>query len=453
MKFKIPTEDICVGMFVSEVDRPWLDTPFLFQGFLIEAQDQIDTLREYCRFVFVDPERSTVPVGTEVAPARTTPRAPAPPAGRAERGAQDKPGARVEPKARLEPQDSERSILALADSTTPPSTPTGRLLAKLRTAYPLQSAVEDELPVAAKAFQLASEAAHSILEEVVTKGVLDSERLQESIKEVTESVIRNPDALLLLSYLKRKSTYVYDHAISVAVHLLAFGRHIGLPRNQLQMLGAAGLVLDVGMGRLSEDILQKKGNLSSEEYESMKSHVRFGVDIVNTSPGFAPQIAEIVVQHHERENGSGYPLGLKRREISILAKMAAIVDCFVALISERPYAHPISPQDALQMLYNWRKDYYHEDMVEQFIQCLGPYPVGSFVELNTGEVAVVLAHNRVRRLKPRVMAVLDVDKKPYASPIMLDLINAPLAFNDQPYEIKCSLQEGSYQVDLKEFYL
>lgn len=442
MKSKILTEDVCVGMFVAEVDRPWLDTPFLFQGFLIETREQIDTLRDYCRFVFVDPARSTVPVGTEIARTPAAPK-PAPPS-------EEAPG---ETGARADAGERERSILELEDSAAPPSTPMGRLLAKLRTDYPVQSVVEDELPVAAKVFHLASEAAHSILEEAVTKGVLDSQRLHESIKEVTESVIRNPDALLLLSYLKRKSVYAYDHAISVAVHLLAFGRHIGLPRNQLQMLGAAGLVLDVGMARLPKDILQKKGNLSSDEYESMKRHVRFGVEIVHASPGFASQIAEIVVQHHERENGSGYPLGLKQREISILGKMAAIVDCFVALISERPYADSVPPQDALQMLYNWRKDYYHEDLVEQFIQCLGPYPVGSFVEMSTGEVAVVLAHNRIRRLKPRVMVVLDADKKPYASPVMLDLLNAPQAFNDQPYEIRCSLQEGSYEVDLKEFYL
>lgn len=105
------------------------------------------------------------------------------------------------------------------------------------------------------------------------------------------------------------------------------------------------------------------------------------------------------------------------------------------------------------MLYNWRKNYYHEDMVEQFIQCLGPYPVGSFVELNTGEVAVVLEHNRIRRLKPKVMVVLDADKKSYASPMMLELINNPLAFNQQPYEIKNSLPDGAYEIDLKDFYL
>ena len=144
---------------------------------------------------------------------------------------------------------------------------------------------------------------------------------------------------------------------------------------------------------------------------------------------------------------------LKEIEITLFGKMAAIVDCFVALISKRPYADSVAPMNALKMLYNWRKDFYQEDMVEQFIQCLGPYPVGSFVELNTGEVAVVLEHNRVRRLKPKVMVILDHEKKPYTAPVMLNLINAPIAFDSLPYEIRSSVPEGLYEVDLKEFYL
>lgn len=438
MKLKVLTTDLGLGMFVYELDRPWLDTPFVFQGFLIEQQAQIEDLRLYCRFVLVDPARSTLPVGGMSGGASAAPRAS------------------VATAKRLEAMAcvaSERSILVLEDAPAPSSTPTGRLLAKLRTHYPPLTNVVDELPLAKQTLERTSEAVRSILEGVISKGVLDSKILHESIDEVTESVIRNPDALLLLSYLKKKSKYAYDHAISVSIHLLAFGRHIGLPKKQLQTLGAAGLLLDVGMARLPETILEKKGNLSSEEYEAMKEHVQFGLDIIRSSPEIAPQTVEIITQHHERENGSGYPQGLKEREITLLGKMAAIVDCFVALISERPYADSVAPLDALQKLYNWRREYYHEDMVEQFIQCLGPYPVGSYVELNTGEVAIVLAHNRIRRLKPRVMVFLDTDKKPYASPIMLDLINAPPAFNDQPYEIKCALPEGGYVIDLKEFYL
>jgi HD-GYP domain-containing protein (c-di-GMP phosphodiesterase class II) len=229
--------------------------------------------------------------------------------------------------------------------------------------------------------------------------------------------------------------------------------HIGLPKPQLHILGSAGILLDVGMAQLPPEILDKKGSLSEPEYALMKTHVELGLAIIERSSGVSPQASQIVAQHHERENGSGYPAALAGRDISILGKMAAIVDCFVALISERHYARPVPPQEALQMLYNWSKEFFHADMVEQFIQCLGPYPVGSLVELNTGEVAVVLAHNRIRRLKPQVMVVLDAAKEPYSAPIHLDLINEPLAFDDQPYQIHSSLPDGMYQHNLKDFYL
>lgn len=438
MRIRFDVEDLCVGMFVYELDRPWLDTPFLLQGFLIEQSEQISELGKYSHHVFVDPSMSTIPVGTpqeRVARMRLMTGEVAAVAGTEGDGIA-----------------AEHSILELEEAPVA-NTPIGRMLAKLRIEYPSMAPVEEELPIAREIHQRASVAVHVLFDRIMVGGVMDGKALHETIEEITESVVRNPDALLLLTYLRQKSRYAYHHAISVSVHLLAFGRHIGLPKPQLHVLGSAGILLDTGMSRLSGEILHKKGRLTEQEFGAMKKHVAFGLEFVRNSPDVSPQVEEIIALHHERENGSGYPLGLKEREISILGKMAAIVDCYAALISERPYAQPMPSFEALQMLYNWRGTFYHSDMVEQFIQCLGPYPVGGLVELNTGEVAVVLEHNRIRRLKPRVMIVLDADKKPLSSPVMLDLINAPAAFNDQPYRIERSLPDGAYGTDLKDFYL
>lgn len=438
MRIRFDVEDLCVGMFVCELDCPWLDTPFLLQCFLIEEPGQISELGKYCHHVFVDPSMSTIPVGTpqeRVATRRLM-------TGKGAAGA----GPEGEEIA------ADHSILELEDSPVT-NTPIGRMLAKLRIEYPSQASVEEELPVAREIHQRASEAVHALFDRIMAGGVMDGKALHETIDEITDSVIRSPDALLLLTYLRQKSQYAYDHAISVSVHLLAFGRHIGLPKSQLHVLGSAGILLDTGMSRLSGEILHKKGRLTEQEFETMKTHVAFGLDFVHNSPDISPQVGEILALHHERENGCGYPLGLKEREIGILGKMAAIVDCYAALISQRPYAQPMPSFEALQMLYNWRGTFYHADMVEQFIQCLGPYPVGGLVELNTGEVAVVLEHNRIRRLKPRVMVVLDAGKKPLSSPVMLDLINDPTAFNDHPYRIERSLPDGAYGTDLTDFYL
>ena len=429
MKEKVLVENLSIGMFVCELDRPWLDTPFLFQGFPIENSDQVQDLRAYCRFVFIDPARGA---GYERPPPSLGARRERPSSG----GVGD-----------AGPSPQELDELCSASSHT------ARLLAKLRTFYPDLAAVEEELPVATTVHKRAAEVARGLFSGMAEKGTVDGAQLEESIEEMAESIVRNPDALLLLTYLRNKSVYAYDHSLSVSIHLLAFGRHMGLPKTKLHVLGGAGMLLDVGMARLPDSLLGKQGSLSAAEYEAMKRHVHYGVEIIRGSSGIAPHVAEIVAQHHERENGSGYPGGLVGREISLLGRMAAIVDCFAALISERPYAQPTAPFEALQMLYNWRKEFYHEDLVEQFIQCLGAYPVGSLVRLNTGEVAVVLAHNRVRRLKPRVMVILDADEKPYHSPMMLDLLNDPKAFDGQSYEIRQSLAEGACEVDLTEFYL
>lgn len=344
MKLKVLVENIKEGMFVRELDRPWLDTPFLFQGFLIENSQQISDLRSHCKFVFIDPDVVAIP--TIIKPTHDSSPVPA-----------------AVVQLNNAPVTSDFAIFEQSPEAAFSSTSTGAWMANLREKYPQQSLIEEELPIAKKIFQSAGKAAHAIFKDAIATGVLDNVKLHESMVDVTESVIRNPDALLLLSYLKQKSSYSYDHAISVSIHLLAFGRYIGLAKDQLQMLGAAGLLLDIGMVRLPESLIQKNGQLSPVEFKFMRRHVQFGLEMIQLSPGFSPIIADIIGQHHERENGSGYPQGLKEREITPFAKMAAIVDCFVALISERPYAEAVTPMNALNMLYSWRKDYYQEDMV------------------------------------------------------------------------------------------
>jgi len=270
---------------------------------------------------------------------------------------------------------------------------------------------------------------------------------------MVESIIRNPDALLLLTKLKDKDSYAYGHAIDVAIYVLAFGRHLGLPKDELNTLGMAGLLQDIGKMKLPSELLEKTEKLSAAEFDLIKTHVPQSVRILENSHGISPDIIEVVASHHERLDGSGYPKGLSGYSFGTFGNMAAIVDCFQALTSERPYAAPVPPYEALQMLYEWRGKYFRAALVEQFIQCIGIYPVGSLVELNTGEVGVVIGQNRVRRMKPRVMVILDPQKKPYKYPAVIDLVNDPKAFGDRPYAIKRGLEYGMYDIDPKEYYL
>ena len=161
----------------------------------------------------------------------------------------------------------------------------------------------------------------------------------------------------------------------------------------------------------------------------------------------------VVAQHHERLDGSGYPRHLKGDQIYSFASMAGIVDSFEALVSQRPYAEAVSTHQALQQLNRWKGTSFHEALTEQFIQCIGIFPVGSLVELNTGDVAVVIGQNKIRRLKPKVMLLLDPGKQAYPYPSTLDLINDPLADDKTPYQIKRDLPTGAYGIDPQEFYL
>ena len=428
MHEKVEVENLLIGMFVAELDRPWLDTPFLFQGFLIVTDEEITELRQYCKYVLVDPLRS---IGWD--PWRETPE-------------------RKEALRRME-------LLDRAGGKTLPPLPlelaerSSSVFARNQNRYLDRAQLEQELPRAKEIQYQAEQAVEKLFEDLQLHGSTDLDRAHEVIDGMVESIISNPDALALLSRVKRVSTYVYARSVSVSINMLLFGRHLGFPRDHLHLLGAAGLLLDVGTSKVPPDILSKSGKLSQAEYDQIKQHIPLGLDMLRDSKGVSDKLLNIVASHHEREDGSGYPQGKRGTEIGVPGKMAAIVDCYDALTTERPYAKAFSPYEALQHLYGWRHHLFHTELVEQFIQSLGIYPVGSLVELNSGEVAVVLAHNRVRRLKPRVLAILDPDKKPYAAPVLLNLLTAPKLIGDIEYEIAHALQHGMYGIDPRDYYL
>ena len=180
--------------------------------------------------------------------------------------------------------------------------------------------------------------------------------------------------------------------------------------------------------------------------------MRLGIEALQSDHELPPAIFEGIVQHHERLDGSGYPKGLKGAEIGIYGRMTAIVDTFSALISPRPYANPLSPHDALLSLFEWAGSSFHEPLVEQFVQSVGVFPVGSMVELSTGEVGIVLAHNKVRRLEPRVLVPTWPDKSPLATPIERNLFDKPKGADGKPIRIVRALAAGAHGLQVKDYY-
>ena len=376
MRTKIPSDKLVAGMFVADLDRSWIGTPFLFQGFLIEHDEHLMQLRQYCQYVLVDAEFSTSQgAGSDIQISRRIPKKRPGHAHVFEDGFAD-----------------DASDLKLQATFIPESIK----LTPFRNVVPLDA----ELAPAGSTYARTAEVLNNLFRDLASNNLLDLQEVDAVVRDMVDSMVRNPDALMLISRLLQEDKTVYGHGINVAIYLIALGRHLSLPKDMLERLGTLGLLLDIGKTRLPHELLHKEGRLTSEEFETIKEHVPICLDILKSLPNVHPEVIEGVAQHHERENGSGYPAGLSKGEIGLFGRMAAIADSFSAMTNPRPYAAVIPAYDALQVMTNFGRDLYHPPIVEQFIRAIGIFPVGSMVELSTGEVAIVISHSKVRRLKP-----------------------------------------------------
>jgi len=394
---QVPVGELQFGMYVAELDRPWTDTPFMFQGFHLRTEQQLAALKKFCKHVFVDPEKA------------------------------------------------ER-----ADPRPPPA----QFNIRGNTKYPEKASVEVEFRPASQAYAKSAASVGDLLAPLSRPGgVLEAKAVKESVTRLADSVVRNPDALLLVSRLREKSASAHARALQVSIYMLVFARYLELAREELELLGLLGLLQDVGKTRLPAAIMEKNGPLTEEETAIARQHVEYSVEILKATPGLPGRLPALAMLHHERQDGSGYPRGLKGDQIGLFGSIAAIADSFDALTAARPYAEALSPSSALSYLYKERGLGYHSDLVEQFIQCVGVFPVGAVVELNSGEVGIVITQNLVRRLKPRVMVVLDPQGHPVRPHKILDLEKEPKAGPDEPYRIRRSMESTKVQVDPRELFL
>jgi len=530
--------DLRRGMFVAELDRPWLGTPFLLQGFLIEDDEQILELGRICQFVFVDRTRS---VGVHFAPKpvekpdpeakrqavmrtvkimrpgkeklpdffevlrivraenqkRQLDRGIAPKAGLTVGGigmAGGKPDARrvlgselaaeetaTERRNRMRDSrnvvDDSPGLFDYAASWMKPfadwfrsGTPdidvnvAKRIAAREKATqqgsgsgaiviYEEQAELEEEVLRASPLYEEAQTTVERLIHDLEDERAPDLEKVRASVGGLVTSVVRNPDALIWLNRLKRTDQYSYDHALDVSVLLMVVGRHIGLPEVHLTMLGTAGLMQDLGKIGLPAELLRKTGDLTPEEFEQFKTHVARSLVILDSNSEVSLDLFDIVEKHHERVDGSGYPHGLSGGEIGLFAEMAGLADTYCAMTRDTSYRNAFTNQQALERINQLRDSKFSANVVDQFIQCIGLYPVGTLVELNNGEVAVVISQNRVRRMKPKVMVLLAQDKSPNRYPPTLDLLYDPSAPDGSTYHIKKALAPNAYGIDPREFYL
>lgn len=439
----IPVDRVTLGMFIAELDRPWLGTPFALEGMLITREAQIVELRKLCRFVRLDLERSSAEVQQAFRKV----------AAREEKS-EGLLGGLLGKLRGAVGLDGRRGRVEREPETPPEATaaslrlPPGMSLQK----YPEPIPMAEARPRAEKAVTHTAEALDSVMSALRENVVPDFTHIGNSAAALVESMIENPDAMMLVSELRRGPQGAYERALKTALNLLALGRHLGFPRAALQDLALIGMLADIGNTQLPQALLDKPGPLTPAEAKVVRSHVELGLGVLRKGFQISSEVETGILEHHERMDGSGYPRGLRGEQISVYGRMAAVADCFAAMISERAHAHAMAPLDAIMELYKLSGPVLHEPIVEQLVQAIGAFPVGTLVELSNGEIAVVLSRNKAKRMEPRVLVLAGSDKQPLATPVERDLSTDGTDAENRPPWIWRGLPDGAYDIDLHGFY-
>lgn len=386
-------EALQIGMYVADVDCGWLNTPFLLQGFTIESESQIDTLKKCCVYVHIEvQEECNLPL---------------------ERGIED-------------------------------------LSLETQSAYEQSLAAEQEHEQARKIYEQGMVTTRAILAEAAKGHAIHLPAAQAAVDFCIESILRNPDALLWMSKIRNRDEYTAEHCLSVAILAIAFGRHLQLAESELSTLGLAGLLHDVGKMRVPANILNKPGRLTDKEFRAISAHAIHGRNLLQQTPEIPKAVIDAAHGHHERIDGTGYPRRLSSENISDYAKIISLVDCYDAITSNRCYSDARPVTEAMKILYENRGKQFDEALTLAFIQFIGLYPPGSIVELENGAVGIVLAKNKGAQHLPKIVRVRDEDKQPCALKL-LDLTDISTGQLDASFYIKQLHTDGTFGIHIKEF--
>lgn len=410
---KVYVHQVEPGMYVSGLDRPWLETPFYLQGFLVRNNAEVQKLSLYCDYVYIDHSKSIA--NFDVAVAHKI-------------GHDRKLGVAETPFAK-------------------------ELLSRRITKYEEQVAVTSEIKAANQAYRNIRQEFDSMATRINQGKSLNITNLSEVVNPLVDSVIRNPGASIWLAKLKSQDSYTYRHCMAVAIWCAVIGRQIGLPKKELALLSTGGMLLDIGKLKIPGQVLNKKEQLTEREFSLIKKHVNISLKMASESSRTIPQpVIDMIAYHHERFNGNGYPNALQGTQIPLYARIAAIADCYDAITSQRVYAQPIAHATALKKMYEWRGYDFQPELIEAFIQSVGVYPTGTLVELTSGEVGIVIKENPGKRLRPHVLVILDRHKNQLENFIELNLC-AYIGSDNRNIDIARTLEPGAYGLDPEALYI
>lgn len=374
---KITVKQIKVGMHLKEFCGSWIEHPFWRNGFVINDPMDIERIRSSnIKEVWIDCSKG-IDV-TEGESAVST----------------------AETEAQV---DAELKLIAKAEQKT----------------TPVPTSVEFDR--AARICRQSKRAVASLFNEARLGNAVDTSGVKHLVEEISASIARNPIALISLARLKTSDDYTYMHSVAVCALMIALSKQLGLSAEQTYSAGVAGLLHDIGKALMPPEILNKPGKLTDDEFSIMKRHPAEGHKLLLSSAGAGEMTLDVVLHHHEKIDGSGYPKGLNDSEISLYAKMGAVCDVYDAITSNRPYKREWDPAESLAKMSEWTKGHFSPAVFQAFVKCVGIYPVGSLVKLKSGRLGVVIDQSKKSLLKPLVKVFYSTLSQARIPPQVVDL--------------------------------
>lgn len=400
---RVDVGDLKLGMYVAELDRPWEDSPFLFQGFRIEEDSELRQLRDICQWVAIDPER-----GYD-GPALSS--SPAPSSSSASSGAISTRSGASDPLPR-EP-DLRKAVAPIYQSRQQATSYLDQMLQGIREGKPVDTASAAQV-----------------------------------VDGLARSVQLNVNAAMWLNSLKQRHEHSANHCTNVAVVSLAFARHLGYEGQALIEIGIGALLHDVGLMRLPVALLDKPDRLTPEEEAQLREHPTVGKNILAQGGQISRTAMNIICHHHERINGKGYPAGLSGSQVPREALVVALADVYDAMTTDRPYRRSSSPHGTLNVLKQLSETDFGTDLVQEFMSCIGIYPISSVVQLNNGSIAMVVGHNRRTRLRPEVMVLKNAQGRMYKEWPLMDLDKRIAMKDGDQWQIMRVVSPKDFDVDV-----
>ena len=391
IELKRSVELLELGMYITRLDRPWEETDFVYQGFQLNTLEELHAVQQQCEFVYLRSAKQ---------------------------------------KWHIE-QESQNPI-------------------QEKVKYINKISIDKELNNIRSAYKNACSETSALLSSIRLSGELDAHKVNQLVDTNVQSILRNDTALTWLSQIRDKNNFLAEHVLRTCIYAISLGKVMGFKELELQNIGVCGLLHDIGMIKIPDEIITKKEALTTEEIHILQQHPIYGKKLLISKSGIYPGAVDVACYHHERLDGSGYPRGLTAERIPYYAKIISIIDAYDTMTSATPYSQAVSSRDACRHLYQNKNTLFDAKILNKFIHFIGIYAPGSLVEMNTSEVGIIIEVDNLEGIKPRILLILGSDKKE-TNHRFIDLSVGNVSLSNTRYEIKRSLPHGAYGINIENY--